>query len=323
MGTVGLPAGVLLCVCSLAGAQAAAAERPDFRIHDPEVTESSGLVISRGHPSLAYTVNDSGDTARVFVVDMRSGDVVGETQLSGVEAVDVEALGSAPDGRLMVADIGDNYAERESVSVHLLPEPAAGDGSAVPRTITLTYPGGPRDAEAVFARAGQIFVVSKRIIGAKVFAARVFASSRTSFRLRPVARAPGLVTDATVMADGRVVLRDYGRATVFSVPEFEELGSFGLPPTRQGETLAAAVKGPWVYAGSEGADSPVYRVRVPDRFRPPRGDGPDRSTPAPQRLAADESQETEDDRGLPAWAWWVAVGAVVVAGGAVGRRLLR
>ena len=84
-----------------------AAPRADFRIDDARITESSGLALSRAHPHTVWTVNDSGDSARVFAVDTRTGRTVG-VHTFDAPVRDVEALAITPQGRMLVADIGDN-----------------------------------------------------------------------------------------------------------------------------------------------------------------------------------------------------------------------
>jgi len=246
---------------------------PACRIGDDRVRESSGLAVSRTHPGLAYTVNDSGDDARVLVLSLRDGSVVGETTLAGARADDFEALAPAAGGRLVVGDIGDNDAERDSVEVYVIAEPAAGRHVVRPRTVSLTYPGGPRDAEALVADGRDVYVVSKELVGG-VYAAPVLGSTRTRLQLRRVGTAPSLVTDGTLLPGGDVVLRGYYRGFLVRLPGWRVLTSFALPPVEQGETVASAVRGRAVYVGSEGLDSPVYRVRVPSAETAARaGDG--------------------------------------------------
>jgi len=258
---------VLAPVLAVPGpAAAAGAEQPAFRLLDDAIDESSGLVLSRSRPGLAYTVNDSGDSARVFTVDTGTGRVVGQTRLAGVDAVDVEALAFAPGGRLVVGDIGDNTASRDSVDVHLIGEPAPGNHEVRPRTTRLVYPDGPRDAEALLVRDGRLFVVSKRVLSGTVYRGPRLDALGAAARLRPVASAPGVVTDATVMADGRVLLRNYTAAFVLG-RDWSVRQTLQLPRMPQGETLAAAPQGSAVYAGTEGARSPVYRIDIP-RGRP-------------------------------------------------------
>jgi hypothetical protein len=87
------------------------------RFEDPEIVESSGLAVVDG---LLVTTNDSGDSGRVFTVDPATGETVGVTQWSA-DPVDVEALAPAGGGEVWVGDIGDNRAERTSVSVARVP----------------------------------------------------------------------------------------------------------------------------------------------------------------------------------------------------------
>lgn len=258
--------GLATCAAMLVTAPAAASDVPVFRLHDSEITESSALVISRTDPRLAYTVDDSGDAARVFTVDTRSGETVGVTTLAGVENIDFEALAFAPGGRLLVGDIGDNDAERGSVQVHMIDEPGHGDATVQPQTLELTYTDGPRDAEALLVHQGRILVVSKRVLGGQVYRGPLLREFPATGVLRPVAKAPGTVTDATVLGDGRVVLRNYTAAFVMT-SGWDIAQTLMLPRTELGESSAAPPEGSWLLAGTEGEDAPVYRIDVPEADR--------------------------------------------------------
>lgn len=138
------------------------------RITDRRVREASGLV--RLGESL-WVHNDSGDQARLFRLSSSgSGDVRGEVRLP-VSAADWEdASGSGRVGEVFVGDIGDNAAGRGSVTVMRFQVPdlwAYGvdylPSSAVQR-ITLRYPDGPRDAEALIVdpRTRDLVIIQKR-----------------------------------------------------------------------------------------------------------------------------------------------------------------
>ena len=86
---------------------------------------------------------------------------------------------------------------------------------------------------------------------------------RDRFTLRRVASAPSVVTDATLLPDGDVVLRGYYRGFLVQLPGWRVRTSFALPQVEQGETVASTAHGREVLTGSEGSDSPVYRVTVP------------------------------------------------------------
>lgn len=96
--------------------------------HD-ELDESSGLILSRSIPDLMWSHNDSGDDARLFALGL-DGRHRGIFVLEGIEAQDWEdsAISVDPEtgeGILLIGDIGDNDGNRASVTVFMVPEPAA------------------------------------------------------------------------------------------------------------------------------------------------------------------------------------------------------
>lgn len=243
-----------------------------FRISSPEITESSSLFVSTAQPGLVYTTNDSGDGPTVYVIDSTSGALVGRTTLAGVDAVDIEALAGGPAGALVVADIGDNDVERGSVSAYRLPQPGPGNQTVSAERVVLSYADGPRDAESALydASSGRLYVVSKEFGGASVYVTprNVFARSRAP--LRPIAGAPALATDATLLPGAKeVVIRTYTSATVYRFPSFERLSTVRLPKAEQGESIAAPASGDVVWVGTEGVRSPVVAVRLPRPASPP------------------------------------------------------
>lgn len=289
-----------------------------FTIASPLVTESSSLAVSTAHPNLVYTTNDSGDSASIYVLDASNGELVGRTSLAGVAAVDVEALAVGDDGTLVVGDIGDNAAERDHVAVYRLPQPGRGDVSVRPLAVTLTYPGGPRDAESLLydSSTHRVFVASKRLEDAQVYRspADVFGHSRA--RLRPVARAPAIATDATFV-DGRryAVIRTYFSAVVYRFPSWRKVDSFDLPPQRQGESVAAPAGGAELWIGTEGKRSAVLRVRLPD-LHPARARGHATSSRSdPPRATRSVTVRTNSPRNdqLRSIAWRI----IEAAGGAL------
>jgi len=253
---VALPFGV-----GLSAATGDVAPEPLLRFTDPAIVESSGLVARDG---LLHTVNDSGDEARVFTVD-RGGRTVGVTRWDA-DPVDVEALAPGPPGRVWVGDIGDNAAERDSVTVTSVPV-GRGDVSGPVETYRLAYPGGAADAETLLAhpRTGRLYVVTKTVLGGQVLAAPRRLDPDRVNRLRPVGRALALATDGTFLPDGRhVVVRDYTRAVVHTFPGFEVVGEVELPRQQQGEGIAVDGDGR-LLLGSEGRRAPVLAVDLPPR----------------------------------------------------------
>jgi len=281
---------VVVGLCLLTAASTAAAYADDdvvFRFESPEITESSSLFVSTVDPSLAYTANDSGDGPVVYAADSATGSVVGRMTLHDVTAVDIEALAGGQDGTLVVADIGDNNAVRDSVTIYRVPQPGTGDTVVPADAVELTYADGPRDAESALydATSGRVYIASKELTGASVYVSppRVFEGGRAV--LQPIAGAPSLSTDATLLRAGEfAVIRSYGSATVYRFPSFKQVASFGLPALKQGESIAAPPGGDVVWVGTEGERSPVVAVRpppLPGSSRPPSTRPPSPRPPSP------------------------------------------
>src|SRR2546427_279731 len=81
-------------------------------LRDPRLFEASGIAVSRAHPGVLWTHNDSGDSATVYAITL-AGNLLATYRVPGATAVDWEdiALGPCPEhaGRcLFIADTGDN-----------------------------------------------------------------------------------------------------------------------------------------------------------------------------------------------------------------------
>ncbi len=297
----------------------------EFRFQDPQIVEASGLV---AHGGLFVTVNDSGDSGRTFVVDGATGRTVGGATWS-TEPSDVEAIAPTIDGSVLVGDIGDNAGDRDSVVLLQVPM-ERGVEEVEPRSFTLTYRDGPRDAETLLVHpmTGRVFVVSKALLGGVLYEAPKRLATDGPNVLEPIGDVLGFATDGAFFPDGRhFVLRDYGRAVVYTYPGLDVVGQLELPDQQQGEGIAVDETGT-VFVCSEGQFSPVFRVRVPGPIAravdpaPPTADPP--SGP-PSDLPSDGSSTPTDDPadvedGLevdrPTWLWLfggiVGIGMVVV-----------
>ncbi len=250
-----------------------------FRLSDPRIAESSSLVAASDGVHL-YTTNDSGDSARVFVLD-RAGRTVAVHVLPGVQAVDVEDAALGPGPALYLADTGDNTGARRDVLLHVLPEP--GTGPVDVRTVRLTYEDEAHDAEAllVHPRTGQVLVVTKSVFGPAAYEVRDGVLRRaaavrvgltgTRGGPEPAAAAQLLVTGGAVSPDGRrLALRTYTDAYVYEVPGDDLAAALGgsptvvpLPATPQGEALTWTRDGRALLTSTEGVRAPVHRVPVP------------------------------------------------------------
>jgi hypothetical protein len=258
---------VLLFGVGLASAGAAPDARVELTFTDPAIVESSGLVARDG---LVMTVNDSGDSGRVFAVDRSSGETVGVTTWSD-DPIDVEAVAPAGDrfpDDVWVADIGDNAEARASVSVTRVP---VGRGDRDVRgevtSYELVYPDGAQDAETLMVEpaSGRLVIVTKGVFGGDVLLAPEPLDPDRPNRLRVVGAARAIATDGAFWPDGRhVVVRGYSTATVYTWPGLRTVDRFDLPEQQQGEGIAVAADGV-VLISTEGVGSDVLRVRLPKR----------------------------------------------------------
>ncbi len=183
-GAVSLGAAGLVLSATVAGPAAAAgavafAERPTllFRLHDPRLTEVSGAAVGIRSPDALYVHNDSGDRARFFALDARTGEVRAQFTVPGAVNVDWEDIAVARDARgvpsIWIADIGDNDATRSSVRIYRVDEPRVTEQTHGLRAVAthaqtwrLRYPGGPRNAEGIVVfPGGATYLFDKTLFG--------------------------------------------------------------------------------------------------------------------------------------------------------------
>jgi hypothetical protein len=291
--------------------------RVEMRFQDPQITEASGLVVRDG---LVVTVNDSGDSARIFTVDPANGRTVGITTWDA-EPVDDEALAPAGPGKVWVGDIGDNDAVRSSVTVTRVPF-GEGDRDVAGASYELVYPDGAVDAETLMADpdTGRLYIVSKEVFGGTVYAAPQRLDPDRPNRLEAVGSALGIATDGAFLPDSEhVVVRDYRQAAFYTWPDLELVGRVDLPPERQGEAIAVDEEFS-IHVTSEGIEAPVQRVDLPIALA--RQVAPSTApiaSPAPSPEVdrqGSELPEAPASSDRPAWPWvltgWIGL-AVIVA----------
>ncbi|MEE2036602.1 hypothetical protein Q8791_05110 [Nocardiopsis sp. CT-R113] len=297
-----------------------------FEFQDARISESSGIAPSALHEGVWWTHNDSGEhPSEVYAVD-GSGQTLATIAL-GLERRDWEAVAVAegPDGApsVFVADIGDNFGGSwAEYRVYRFPEPEVlADGVVEPVTLTFTYADGGRDAESMMIdpRDGRMYVVSKEFSGG-LYAAPEVLDPEGANVLERIDSAPLFATDAAFGPDGtRYVIRTYWGATVYDstdgVPG-RPLGSFDLPESEQGESVAFTPDGTALMAGTEGLNAPVWRIPLEDRYL----------TDEPVEVAAEADSPSGEDGGdgadggggdgsaLPFILGGVAVAAVLIGG---------
>jgi hypothetical protein len=269
----------------LAGLLAASHVTTVLTIHDPRISESSGLVRSVRHPTLLWTHNDGGSTAEIYGINSK-GRTVAQITLRGIDPYDPEAISRGKDSKgrpaIFLGDIGDNGERRRNVSVFRVTEPKSlGRRTIKPTWFRFRYEDGPHDAEALLIdpRNGRLWIATKSLsIGGLYVAPRkLVTQSHGINRLRRVADVPPMTTDATFLPNGKFVLRTYSSGFLYDAPGQlrEELT---LPIQPQAESVA--YDGKRLLLGSEGPHSLVLAVALP-----PGALGESTPTPTPSATA--------------------------------------
>jgi hypothetical protein len=129
------------------------------------------------------------------------------------------------EGRLYVADIGDNGADRDVITVYYFDDARAADQTASYRSWEFRYPDGAHDAETLLVnQEGRLFIVTKGAPGA-VYAAPISPKRTAVNELERVGEAPAAVTDGTFLPGGnRIALLTYfGRIEVLDASDYRKV----------------------------------------------------------------------------------------------------
>lgn len=131
-----------------------------------EVTEASGAAMDPRVPGVIWTHDDSGGEPMLYAMDSY-GQLVGRVKLKGAKNQDWEDLAvfRCGDGACAyAADIGDNGRKKQDPLVLYrarLPLPG-GDVEVPAERFEARFPGGTRDAEAIFVTpSGELYLINK------------------------------------------------------------------------------------------------------------------------------------------------------------------
>ncbi len=143
------------------------------KLANTQISEASGLASSRLYPGLLWAINDGGDDPLLYAVGSDGTDL-GTFRVEGAKNFDWEALASfrlRDTAYLLIADVGDNWQQRQTVTLYVVKEPAItatgidnGRGAAIAWQIRFSYEDGPLDCEAVAVDVAnqRVFLLSKR-----------------------------------------------------------------------------------------------------------------------------------------------------------------
>ena len=184
-------------------------------IENALIKEASGLVEGYNNPGYLWTHNDSGDEARIFLMD-EFGKDKGIFTLNGIANRDWEDISSGPGPEeganyLYIAEMGDNNAVYDYKYIYRFIEPREGDPQIIDQfdTLTFQYPDGNRDAECLMVDplTRDIYIVSKREAQVGVYKASYPQSTKDTIVLEKLGNIPyHNVVGGDISADGKEIL---------------------------------------------------------------------------------------------------------------------
>lgn len=264
-------------------------------VHDPRIDEASGIGLGIRSPGVYYVQNDSGDSARFFAIDRRTGRTRAAYHVPDAVNHDWEDLAVAPDAAgtpsVWLADIGDNDAVRSEVDLYRVDEPrvdmsayGAERTTARPDVWRLRYPSGPVNAESIAVTpTGRAYVITKVDSGkSTVYEVPAHPDADRVQTLRKVgaislpahgglvpAYLQRLATGAAISRDGKLLLvRTYTAAYLWHVHHDDVAAAVrtkpqhvSIPIQQQGEGVCFA--GRSLVLDSEGPHMPIVTVALP------------------------------------------------------------
>ena len=268
-------------------------------ITSPDLDEVSGFAASHAHDDVLWTMNDSGNPARLYAISLR-GKKLAQFEVEGAKNIDWEDLASFDlNGKhyLLVADTGDNGGRRKSITLYVFEEPATlANATLRPAwTIHARWPDGPRDCEAVAvdAAAGKILLISKKRKPPELFVLPLADPGQAWQEPRRIGRLSGVpetdpdiqrsdptvaklfsqVTAADVSPDARTLaVLTYGSVLLYRRESGEDWAAavardpeaHDVPLIPQAEALAWSAGGAGLYASGEFSPAPIFYL-TPDR----------------------------------------------------------
>jgi hypothetical protein len=263
-------------------------------ITDRDLSEVSGITVSRINKDIFWVINDSGNSASVYALNSK-GKLLDTIEIQGVSNNDWEDIASFEyEGKpyILIADVGDNFARRSKCFLHFIEEPdiekltGASTLSVKPSwSITYTYEDGPRDCEsvAVDTVTGKILLLSKRDVPPVLYELPLTGMKNTVAKrlteIKPLPRAADVLMDFSlgsnmttgmdISADGlSAAVLTYGNAFYYEKKPSEKWShvfkdtpkEIIVPPMRQAESICFGRDGLTLYITTEQLPAPMFRI---------------------------------------------------------------
>lgn len=271
---------------------------------NPGLIESSGVATCSFVENSIWTHNDSGHSRHLFLLKT-DGKLLAKVELLNTRNVDWESMCRFTiDGSsyLMVGDVGDNLARRESCQLYLIKEPDLSskltartgkepiETSVEAARIEFTYPDGARNCEAIAVDvlAKQVWLIQKIYLdkrgeaspGVYVLPLSLAPLDKPMVAKRIADFPPSNVTGMDFSPDGkRLIIRNYLNAHLYSRIEDESWEDVikktnpnvvVLPLQRQGESVCFTRDSASVILTSELIRQPIWQVNLKSNFEQSR-----------------------------------------------------
>ncbi len=256
-------------------------------LQDQNIDESSGVGASRRYPDLFWTHNDSGDSARLFLIN-KVGKTIITVNVKGAEAKDWEDMAVAGDptnSMVYIGDIGDNAEVRENIVIYRFREPKI-DLKNPPEQLsvgcekmTLTYPDQPHNAETLMADlTGKLLIITKSVGQTFVYQTPDVFKDKTEQKLEklgeiamPAGLRNSMTTGGDISPDGsRLVVMTYGQMHEWNLGSWFKNGgaqwrqimknkprTWDLPKAKQMEAVCYGLDNK-LYSTSEQLPTPFF-----------------------------------------------------------------
>lgn len=216
-----------------------AADTPYAMIVPKAISESSGLTMSCNFLGVMWTLNDSGDSARIFAITMDGEAVRPENDAGpykGIKVlnarnVDWEDIAADDDGNLIIGAFGNHKIPRRDLALYVIkePNPRLTKATSVIKKIRFRYPDQTDftlainnfDCEAVFAWGGKYYLLTKHRTNTRTQLYRfddIDEEQENVLTLVGDYDIGGMVTAADVSTDGkRLAVLTYTAVWVFAI----------------------------------------------------------------------------------------------------------
>jgi hypothetical protein len=260
----------------------------------PELKETSGIAASGIFNDIYYIHNDSGDTSRFFAITpegkLNTTFYFARDTAIKANQLDCEdiSVGKGPvkdKSYVYLADIGDNYNYRPSVTIYRFQEKkewlSDSVKNVIPQQLHLSYPDGPKDAEAMMVDPVEnlIYIVNKRTDSIRIYTTPLMFKNNEKrvLTLRSKILIPGFkpfkyITAGDISRDGtKILLKSYGKIYYWARSGNEPVWKtmqrkpeeMPYEMQRQGEAVGFTPDGEGYYTTTEGAFAAIYYYNLP------------------------------------------------------------